>query len=109
MAGTSGRQVKGTDGMAQVMLREVDIERRGVQGLMSQEGLDRQKIRTAFIKMGTEGMAKGMAGEPFGPAKTFFMGMDMPGEKEGINGKVFAALLWEKKTSGLAAGIPVTG
>ena len=59
MIGTSGRQVKGTDGMAHVMLRKVDIERRGVQGLMSHERFDRQKIRTTFIKMRTEGMAKG--------------------------------------------------
>ena len=95
--------------MAHVMLRKVDIERRGVQGLMSHERFDRQKIRTTLIKMRTEGMAKGMAGESFGPAKTLFMGMDMAGEKKGINGKVLAVLLWEKKTSGFAAGIPVAG
>ena len=109
MTGTSRGQVKGTDGVAQTSLCKVDIERGRKQRFMPHKRLDRQKIRAVFVKMRTKGMAKGMAGEPVRPAKTFLVSPDVLCEKGRGNGKALIALAREKKLSGFAADIPVAG
>ena len=66
-----------------------------MQRFMTKESFDGKQIRAALVKMGCEGMAKGMASEAFLPTKTFLVGMNVAGKIKGINGKILATLLWE--------------
>ena len=55
----------------------MNIDRSGIQGFMSENRLDGQQIGTVFVKMSLQCMTKRMTGDPSGPAKTFFMLVDM--------------------------------
>ncbi len=66
-----------------------------------------KQVHAVFVQMGAEGMAEGMAGKPVLPAQPVLMGMDMPGEEEGVDGPVFPILLWEEVSPGLPVCKPV--
>ena len=86
---------------------EMDINGGGIERLMSKEGLDGEEVGAVFIEVGAEGMPEGMAGESLWPAEAFLMGMDVPGEEEGVDRAVLPILLWEKITHRFSAGKPV--
>ena len=75
----------------------MDIDNGGRERLMAHECLDGHKISAIFIEMGPESMAESMAGDPFWPAELFFVSMDMPGDKEGIDGAGRVCLLGEEQ------------
>lgn len=56
-----------------------------VNALMPHKGLDSQEVCTVLIKVCSESMPESMAGDPLRPSKCFFVIMDMPGNKEGID------------------------
>ena len=105
--GATSHPVEWADSGGRTISGEVDIDGSGIERFMSKEGLDGEEVSTVFIEVGAEGMPKGMAGEPPGPAEAFLMGMDVPGEEEGVNRPVLSILLWEKITQRLSAGKPV--
>ncbi len=75
---------------------------------MSRECFDGKKNCPIFIKMGTKSMTEGMAGETMLPPQTLLMGMNMSGEKKGLNGSVLVLeLLWKQPVRGLATSKPV--
>ena len=55
---------------------------------MAHESLYGQKVHAVFIKVGAEGVAERMAGDAPGPAEPLFVGMDMAGKIEGVDGLV---------------------
>ena len=86
---------------------QMDIDHSGIEGFMPHKVFYGQEIHTVFIKMSTKGVPEGMAGDPVGPAEFILMVMDMPGDKEGINGP-FRVILFRKEPAGwLSAGKPV--
>ena len=104
---STSHPVKGADGGDGAVPGEVDINGGGIEGLMSKEGLDGEEVDAVFVEVGAEGVAEGMAGEPSGPAEAVLMGMDVPGEEEGVDRPVLPVLLWEKITHRPSAGKPV--
>ena len=74
---------------------------------MSHEGFNGEQVSTIFIQMSAKGMTKRVASETLFPAKAPFMCMDVPGEKESINGTIFPVLLWKEKSPRSSASKPV--
>lgn len=85
----------------------MDINRGRSQGFVSKVSLNGQKIRTIFIKVGSEGMSEGVAGNASGPSKPVFMFMDVAGKKKGIDGSFRIKLFWEKPAFWSAIPEPV--
>ena len=82
----------------------MDIDKSGRDTLMAHECLDGHKISTIFIKMGPESVAESMAGDPFGPAKLFFVIMDMSGDKESIDRAGRVCLFGKEQTGRIHEG-----
>ena len=85
----------------------MDIQNSGTDTFMAHECLDGHKISTIFIKMGPESVPESMAGDPFGPAKLYFVIMDMPGDKESIDRAGRVSLFGKEQTGRPAACKPV--
>lgn len=86
---------------------QMDIQDRGIQGFVTHEGFDRHKVDSVLIKMGAESMTKCMAGDPVRPSKLFLVGMDVSGDKEGIDRTGIVRLLGEEPAFRLSAGKPI--
>ena len=85
----------------------MNINGSGGQGFMSEVGLDCQKIGTVLVKMSAKSMTERVTGNPFRPAESPFVFMDMPGNKKGINGAFRISLLWKKPTGWFVICKPV--
>ena len=105
--GNTSHPVEWADSGGGAIPGKVNINSGGIQGLMSKESFDREEVGAVFIEVCAEGVAKRMAGEPPWPAEAVLMGMDVPGEEEGVDRPVLPILLWEKITQRLSAGKPV--
>ena len=86
----------------------MDIDQGRIQGLMPHKVLDRQEICAAFIQVGSESMAEGMAGKPVLPAKGILMSPHMAHDVKGINGTGRICLFWEKPAAGTSVFKPVS-
>ena len=78
-----------------------------VNALMPHKGLDSQEVCTVLIKVCSESMPESMAGDPFGPAKLFFVIMDMSGDKKSIDRAGRVCLFGKEQTGRPAACKPV--
>lgn len=76
---------------------------------MSHKGFNGKQARSVFIQMCAKSVSEGMAGKPALPAEPAFMGMDMVGEKESINGSVLSVLFWEEISHRSTAYKPIPG
>lgn len=76
---------------------------------MSHKGFYGKQVSAILIQVGAERMAEGVAGKPALPTEPVLMGMDVPGEEEGVDRLVLPALLGEQEASGPAAIKPVAG
>lgn len=85
----------------------MDVNGGGFNGPVPQECLDSEQISPIFVKMCAESVTERMAGEPLRPAEAPLMGMDMPGEEKGIDGRVNAGLFREKPAPGASISKPV--
>ena len=85
----------------------MDIDGSGVNGFMSEEGLDGKKIGAVFIKVCAEGMAEGMTGQPVRPAEALLMSSDVAGDIESVDRTFTAVDFREEPVSGTIIGIPV--
>ena len=106
MARTS-HPVKGADSAAGAVACQMDIDDGRMDGLMSQEGLDGEKVRAVLVKVGAESVAEGMAGDTLRPAQPAFVCMDMSGKEKGVDGLVPAGLFRKKVSHRTPAFEPV--
>jgi len=69
-------KIKRTDWGIFSMAAQMDIDGTGIQRLMTQQILYGKQISSVLVKMGTEAMTEGVAGDSVFPAEAFFMGHD---------------------------------
>jgi len=87
---------------------QMDINGCGRKGFMSYECLDGEQVRAVLVKVCAKSMAERMAGDMLRPAQAALMRMDVPGEEEGVDGRLIpSGLFWKEITHGTAAGMPV--
>lgn len=76
---------------------------------MPEQGFNGKQVNPILIKVGAEGMAEGMAGNPLRPSKGTLHIMDMPGQIKGVDRLIVSGLLWKKPVHGFAKLEPVGG
>lgn len=100
--------VKRTDGAADAAAGKMDIDRGGIQGFMSKQGLNGKQVCAILIKVCTKSMPERMTGETVLPPEFSFFGRDKLIDRTGSHGTGRVVTVGEKEPGGSAIFKPVT-
>lgn len=100
--------VKRTDSTADAAAGKMDIDRGGIQGSMSKQGLNGKQVRAILIKVCAKGMPERVAGETVRPSEFGFFGGDKLVGRIGSHGTGGIVTVGEKEPGRPAVFKPVT-
>ena len=87
----------------------MDIDNRGSKRFVAHQFLDRQDIGAVLVKVGTEGVTEGMAGQMMFPSELILMFTDMTCQIERVDRGLVIVLFWKEPPARLSTGKPVFG
>ncbi len=100
--------VKRTDSAADAAAGKMDIDRRGIQGFMSKQGLNGKQVCAILIKVCAKSMPERVAGETVRPPELSFFGGDKLVGRIGSHGTGRIVTVGEKEPGRPAVFKPVT-
>ena len=100
--------VKRTDSAADAAAGKMDIDRRGIQGFMSKQGLNGKQVCAILIKVCAKSMPERVAGETVRPPELSFFGGDKLVGRIGSHGTGRIVTVGEKEPGRPAIFKPVT-